>query len=1127
MFDLTARVMEETQKLPSIFARVYSNYAERGGGQETLWWTPAEAYERLGDAFRLANTGLVVANSGDAMRASPILRRAAELLEWLLEDFPETDLDLLCCLLYQIAGFPAIAGSIARSRSAQATNPIYVFAGGDFSHAEPTWLELARFLGSGPNDSSNVIGDEQRARSFLVSGLGFLIANLKWGVDTSGDVSSCFDALSAFFAASRDDLDWLLARCLKLVAERMTTNSLRAVATQLNPQLSNAGKVALERYIRQAFIKGHAVAWPSQIAGINEVAKASSFAMCTPTGSGKTTIAELAIIQTLFSGGEGFFSESAVGRLVLYLVPSRALAREVEERLSKTFRDSDSFPVQVVSSYSGNDISPLDQSLTSQQGTVLVCTQERADALIRSSGGEFLSKLKLLILDEAHSVNAWRERDLPRAFKLETLVARITSLQLGAQCRCIALSAVVPDPTTLSRWINPDNPQAVFSDYRSTRQAFGRLSFSGNGEILIEYDILNGLPLGDSRQNRPKLRGVIPPFPYAQDRQHKGPEIQLRPLSLWVAIHLADIARADGGPVLITVGTSINNFAKDYVALINDWQTMPRFFEADKAQNTAAYAEALKSCEDYFGEDSYELQLLKNGIVVHHGKLPAKMASTFTRLVESGCIRIVLATSTLSEGVNLPFETVLFPSLLNAGSPMSAQYVRNAIGRAGRPGIAREGRALVLLGPGKTFTHAARVYRALVDELSETIEPPKPVSPLHQLLTAIYEGWKRVSGETSASAFYEWLELTSPDAEFADDRLTRDMDDFDNFLLSAMRERETIENLAIGNINVEATIQQIWNQTYYRAISRNDRPARILQARWTGLASRYSSDDSLRRCYKTSLGPRSARVLFNGLDQLLDVAREGFAYRKWTSEERLAYVIKLATNLCAVPEFDFRRSLKKNDPAWKDVLSWWMRVGNRMPSPAKLGSWYSIANTAFSFRLSWAIGSFLNCSFEDLADSDASLHDKLMYLNLPNLLAWLKEMLATGCIDPVQAAIFASNLAGTREDAYERAKTYYLSNSIDSDEIYDPERVTDWILQQKQTLKVRANEEFSLTATETSKTLRDMTSRVIPDSSADTTIWRDVSGYPVAVSPAVSQEHLNFDFVLNTSTNEIVGMSYL
>ncbi|BAZ05960.1 hypothetical protein [Calothrix sp. NIES-3974] len=58
-----------------------------------------------------------------------------------------------------------------------------------------------------------------------------------------------------------------------------------------------AGVEDAHRHTKSRTTKCKTLAWRSQICGIERLATAESFALCTPTGSGKTRIAELAILQ--------------------------------------------------------------------------------------------------------------------------------------------------------------------------------------------------------------------------------------------------------------------------------------------------------------------------------------------------------------------------------------------------------------------------------------------------------------------------------------------------------------------------------------------------------------------------------------------------------------------------------------------------------------------------------------------------------------------------------------------------------------------------------------------------------------------------------------------------------------
>jgi hypothetical protein len=74
------------------------------------------------------------------------------------------------------------------------------------------------------------------------------------------------------------------------------------------------------------------------------------------------------------------------------------------------------------------------------------------------------------------------------------------------------------------------------------------------------------------------------------------------------------------------------------------------------------------------------IDLLKKGVVTHHGSLPLKVRILLEEFVKKGYCRICFATSTLEQGVNMPFDLVCLDRL-DSSKPL---FVKNLIGRAGR-----------------------------------------------------------------------------------------------------------------------------------------------------------------------------------------------------------------------------------------------------------------------------------------------------------------------------------------------------------------------------------------------------------------------------------------------------------
>lgn len=97
--------------------------------------------------------------------------------------------------------------------------------------------------------------------------------------------------------------------------------------------------------------------------------------------------------------------------------------------------------------------------------------------------------------------------------------------------------------------------------------------------------------------------------------------------------------------------------------------------------------------EDYIGADATDpwrkstlIFLMKRGIVYHHGSMPPRVRNAIERFVRAGYSRICLATPTLLQGINMPFDLVWieYYCFRDDSENMKSLSLKNLIGRAGR-----------------------------------------------------------------------------------------------------------------------------------------------------------------------------------------------------------------------------------------------------------------------------------------------------------------------------------------------------------------------------------------------------------------------------------------------------------
>ena len=183
--------------------------------------------------------------------------------------------------------------------------------------------------------------------------------------------------------------------------------------------------------------EGVAELYPPQEAAVDAgVVDGESLVAAVPTASGKTLIAELAMLSSVERGGKA-----------LYIVPLRALASEKKAE----FERWEEFGVTVGVSTGNYDSDG--EWLASRD--VIVATSEKVDSLIRN-GAPWIDDLTCVVSDEVHLVD-----DSHRGPTLEVTLAKLRKVNPGLQT--VALSATVGNADVIADWLDAE---LVESDWR-------------------------------------------------------------------------------------------------------------------------------------------------------------------------------------------------------------------------------------------------------------------------------------------------------------------------------------------------------------------------------------------------------------------------------------------------------------------------------------------------------------------------------------------------------------------------------------------------------------------------------------------------------------------------------------
>lgn len=200
------------------------------------------------------------------------------------------------------------------------------------------------------------------------------------------------------------------------------------------------------------FFARHGSLTPVQQQAIPPILDGHNTLLIAPTASGKTEAVIAPLLERHVLGGTALSGDDP-GLRILYICPTRALVRDLYERLAPPLAQ-----VQVTLGIKSGDTGPVSAS---RPPTVLITTPESTDSLLTREP-RLLAGLQAVALDEIHLFDGGVRGDHLRCLlrRIEH-VRRYREQQAGIESpiplQRIALSATIPDPAGVaSRYLAED-----------------------------------------------------------------------------------------------------------------------------------------------------------------------------------------------------------------------------------------------------------------------------------------------------------------------------------------------------------------------------------------------------------------------------------------------------------------------------------------------------------------------------------------------------------------------------------------------------------------------------------------------------------------------------------------------
>ncbi|XP_034194144.2 DNA polymerase theta isoform X1 [Osmia lignaria lignaria] len=388
-----------------------------------------------------------------------------------------------------------------------------------------------------------------------------------------------------------------------------------------------------------------------------------------PTSAGKTLVAEILMIKTILERH----------KKAIFILPFVSVVREKMYYFQDLLSDS-GIRVQ---GFMGGIAPPGGFSATH----VAIATIEKANSLInRLMEENEIVNLGAVVIDELHLVG-----DPHRGYLLELLLTKLKYMTVrdeNINIQLIGMSATLPNLSLLASWLNAELYKTEFRP------------------VPLNEQCKIGKNIYDNKLHL--IRTLI-----------SMPELTTDSGDI---IHLCIETISDGHSVLIFCPTKnwCEKLAEQIaVAFYKLGRGDTKLAEILRHQlDSTLISETLEQLKrSPIGLDNVLNNTVSFGTAFHHAGLTMDERDIIEGAFRSGSLRVLVATSTLSSGVNLPARRVIIRSPMFNGKLLDSLTYRQMIGRSGRMGKDTAGESILICEPSEQ--KAAEVL------LSASLQPIK------------------------------------------------------------------------------------------------------------------------------------------------------------------------------------------------------------------------------------------------------------------------------------------------------------------------------------------------------------------------------------------------------------------
>lgn len=343
-----------------------------------------------------------------------------------------------------------------------------------------------------------------------------------------------------------------------------------------------------------------------------------------------------------------------------------------------------------------------------EQVQVAICTIEKANSIInRLLEQNKLSEIGIIVVDEIHLIS-----DPSRGYILELLLAKILYMtrKFNLKIQIVTMSATLPNLELLQKWLNSEFYYTNFRPIELKEMIkIGDKIYNEKMEFVRKIE---------TAKNSPKDQDNIGQM--VVETINEGCSVIIFcPSKDWcetLCLHLAEY---------------IYNLGKSKTEIGELLRTKIKMTEIEETKLQ------FKNCPT--GLDTILGKCISYGCSFHHAGLTSDERDIIESSFKSGALKVIVCTSTLSSGVNLPARRVLIRTPLFGGKPMNSLVYKQMIGRAGRMGKDTMGESILICSDANSKT-GKELISAKLEPISSCLDGENNGNLKRALLEIIASG---------------------------------------------------------------------------------------------------------------------------------------------------------------------------------------------------------------------------------------------------------------------------------------------------------------------------------------------------------------------------------------------------